>query len=328
MIAVARPAGPVRATAGQVWHYRAYGLHILSEVPLPELAPEGSAQAASAQAASAQAASAPADLTIRRAALGIDVSAGGGNDRILDAGTACMWWQQIGAFRITGGREILVDPVPGVTDDLLAFPLLGPVLAVALFQAGYLLLHASAVSVAGAGVIIMGDKGAGKSTTASSLLAAGHRLIADDIVAFDLAAGARLLPAFGQVKLSSAALAQLDPPRVTVRPQVHAAIDKHRVLIPADQLAPVTPLARIYAIERGRALSVSPVPIPAAISLLMRFAYIARFGGDALAGDAAARHFRQVVGLAQRGVLRRLVVPDGLDRLPAVIAEIERDVTT
>ncbi len=326
MTRVARHAGPAQVCAGQVWHYRAYGLHIRSDVALPELSgPELSVPELSLPELSPDA-PAPADLLIRRAALGIDVTAGGGHDRVIETQSASMWWPQIGAFRILAGREILVDPLPEVSDDLLAFPLLGPVLAVALFQAGHLLLHASAVSLAGAGVIIMGDKGAGKSTTASSLLAAGHRLIADDIVAFDRTDGAQLLPAFGQVKLSSAALARLDPRRVTVRPQVHAAIDKHRVLIPADQVAPVTPVARIYAIERGSALAVTPLPTPAAIALLMRFAYVARFGGDGLAGDAAARHFRQVVALAQRGVLRRLVVPDGLDRLPAVIKAIEEDV--
>src|SRR3989454_2089338 len=52
-------------------------------------------------------------------------------------------------FRSREGREIVVEPAPGVDAGTLRLFLLGPVRAVLLHQRGFLVLHASAVVLDG-----------------------------------------------------------------------------------------------------------------------------------------------------------------------------------
>lgn len=313
-----RKASAARDRAGTtgstgVHRYRAYGIGIDSEVPLPELACRRSGGAS---------------LAIRRAALDL----GDGTDApvafVFGAEAAGMWWREVGGFRIRAdGGLIEVDPAPGVDDDLLAFPLLGPVLAMALHRRRLFLLHASAVCVDGAGIVLLGDKGAGKSTTATALLSAGHRLLSDDIAAFGAGHGVgRLLPAFPQVKLSDEALSRLALDGVVLRPPVHSAIDKHRVLIPGQFAAQEVPAARIYVIERGTGLAIVPCERAEALRHLLRFSYMSRFGGAAMDQAEARRHFMRAATLADSGIVHRLVLPEGIDKLPDAVDRIREDV--
>lgn len=83
-----------------------------------------------------------------------------------------------------GGRVELLER--GVTVDVLASYLLGIAPKIAALQ-GTLVLHASAVVVGDAALLFLGDSGAGKTTTARAVAAAGPSLIAEDkvVVSFD-----------------------------------------------------------------------------------------------------------------------------------------------
>jgi len=56
-------------------------------------------------------------------------------------------------------------------------------------QAGVLFLHAASVGIAGAGALIIGPGGAGKSTTALTLAWRGHSFLGDDVAAVRRASG-------------------------------------------------------------------------------------------------------------------------------------------
>jgi hypothetical protein len=296
--------------------YRAYGLRVASDIPLPELA--------------VTAPSGAADLTIRRRArleLPPEAANAASWHRFAPEGAAFRW-AEVGAFAVSArGDRIDAAPAPGVGDALLAFPLLGPVLAEALRRQGHLVLHASAVEIGGAGVALLADKGTGKSTAAAALLGHGARLLADDLTA--LRPGTwEIPPGFGQVKLAPEALAAHRPPGARTRPAVHAAIGKARVLLP-DLLAPgPVPVRRLYVLARGGggdAPAVAPLPPEAALPALLRFAYASRFGRAAVDGPAAATLFRQAAALAGLGLLRRLDLPEGLDRLAELHPAVARD---
>lgn len=89
-----------------------------------------------------------------------------------------------GSYEIlSGGREITWHPGPDRRLEVARAVLLGPVMALALYEAGILCLHGSAVAVDDRGAAFLAPKGYGKSTLAVALVAGGARLMSDDVVA-------------------------------------------------------------------------------------------------------------------------------------------------
>ena len=313
---LARPdrAAETMAPRGRVRRfYKAYGLIVSSEVALPELEPM---------------APATPDLEIAVGPIDFREAASQGATAFrFEPTRQYLSWQAVGAFMISGASRIDVDPAPGIDDPLLAFPLLGPVMALALHQRGLLVLHASAIAVDGRSVIFMGDKGAGKSTTAGAMIRAGHRLLTDDVVALDLSDPDRpmILPGFPQLKLAADAAGAIRLEQADVRPQVHPQIDKAQHRLREGFAAEPVPVSRLYVLERGGQAAVSPLTGGAALPAIIKFSYITRFGRQALPGDLAATHLSQCARIAGRIGVNRLEVPTGLARIDEAVAAIEAD---
>ncbi|RRI01143.1 serine kinase [Mesorhizobium tamadayense] len=293
--------------------YRAYGLTISSEVALPELQP-----------------AVPAAPDIAIAVRPVDFpkpAAEGGTAFRFEPTRQYLSWQAVGTFLISDAARIDVDPAPGIDDPLLAFPLLGPVLALTLHQRRLLILHASAVAVGGRSVIFMGDKGAGKSTTAGAMIRAGHLLLTDDVVALDLSNPSRpiILPGFPQLKLAADAADAIRIEQAEVRPQAHPQIEKVQHRLQDGFSGEAVPAARIYVLERGERAAITPLPGAGALPAIIKFSYVTRFGRQALVGDFASTHLGQCAQLAARTGVRRLEVPAGLERIDEAVALIEHD---
>jgi hypothetical protein len=290
--------------------YRTYGLAIRSELPLPELEPM---------------APGPEDVTIRFAPTGRPVPATGSAFEF-GADTQYLAWSGAGAFRIRGAREIDIERGQETEDRLLALPLLGPVMAMLLHLRGKLVLHASAVASGDRGAIFLGDKRAGKSTTAAALVAAGNRLLTDDVLALDTmpTGGLGILPAYPQIKLArdSAQAIAID---AIVEPRLHHAIDKRQHRLTHGFSHASTAATRIYVLQRGAEAKVTAMPVQTALLALMRFSYVTRFEGAALKGASAAAHLRLCAELASSTGVRQLVIPDGLHRLDELVGLVERD---
>ena len=294
-------------------YYRAYGLTVASDVALPELEPAkpGAADIVIAIGAIDMPKASPEAATIFR----------------FEPDRQYLAWHAVGAFLISDGCRINVEPAPGVDDTLLAFPLLGPVMVLLLHRRGLLVLHASAIAAAGKGAIFMGDKGAGKSTTASALIQAGHDLLTDDVVALDLAKPDEpmIVPGFPQIKLAADAAAAIPLGQAHVRPQVHPAIEKMQHRLRGAFCGNKVPAARIYVLERGQRAEITPLPSIAALPAIIKFSYVTRFGRAALSGDFPAMHLRQCSGIANHVGVCRLEVPTGLDRIGEAVELIETD---
>lgn len=229
-------------------------------------------------------------------------------------------FRNVGSFLVrAGGREIAVDLDPAFDERLLALPLLGPVIAILLHRRGYLVLHGSAIAIDGEAAIFLGDKGAGKSTTAASLVAAGFPLVADDVVAVRLA---------GEMPIVAAGYQAM---KLDGHMSDRFASDAGYIVEPSDglftngkirfRLARTNPrlplpLGRVHVLDRGAANEFRAFAAADALQALIRFSYFPRLGAAALGGGEAATLFVQAATLARSARVGRLTVRDGLDTLP------------
>ncbi|WP_172122480.1 serine kinase [Devosia sp. 919] len=293
------------------FRYRLFGLTVLSEIEMPQLpaAPVGRV-----------------DLTISRTA--IDHPRRREPGAVAEFGPAMQYlaWETVGAFRIRRADLIEVDPNAGVSDALVALPLLGSVMATLLHRRGLLVLHASAATLGGHGIALLGDKGAGKSTTAAALVAAGYTLLSDDVVALAFTGGNRIeiLPAYGQLKLWDEAVAGLAPLPLREGGQLHPAIAKSQYGLTTGFSAEAAPLSRLYVLGRGDTAGVTMVEPGEGLTALLRYAYMARFG-EAGFGPSMASYFGRAAALASAGKVRMLQVPEGVQRIGQAIAALEHD---
>ena len=158
----------------------------------------------------------------------------------------------VARFLLTGGREILVEPAPDVDAGDISIFLIGTVFGILLHQRGEIVLHASAVRVDGKAVLFCGSSGAGKSTLAAALAQRGFPLVADDLCAVTLAAGAAPMvqPDGRHLKLWAHAIQNLDLAERRGAP-VRNKLEKFFVE-PAVTLAEPLPLGAVYALREAR----------------------------------------------------------------------------
>lgn len=226
----------------------------------------------------------------------------------------------VGAFLVcAGGGEIAVDLDPAFDPRLLALPLLGPVIAILMHRLGSLVLHGSAVELDGEAAIFLGDKGAGKSTTAASLVAAGHPLLADDVVAVRLSGEAPLaLAGFQAMKLDSHMEARFDPGAGHIIEPSDGVFTngKIRFRLNRDNPRSPLPLGTIHVLDRGAANGFRPFAPVDSFQALIRFSYFPRLGTAAIEKGESATLFAKAAALAGRASVGRLTVRNGLDSLP------------
>ena len=83
------------------------------------------------------------------------------------------------------GREIWGDwPANYTLEDACTY-LVGPVIAFALRLRGTTCLHASSIAVGGRAIALLGQPGAGKSTTAAAFARLGYSVLSDDVAVLD-----------------------------------------------------------------------------------------------------------------------------------------------
>lgn len=247
----------------------------------------------------------------------VEAGAAGGPAAIL------IRWRAVATFRILGDHTIEVEPV--APDAPVALPLLGTVFAVVLHLRSHLVLHGSAASVAGRAMVFLGDKGAGKSTTVTSLVNAGHPLLCDDTAAIAMEGPVgetgRVAFAFDRVKLWDDAarhLAMNDDGAPRLNPTVPKTI--HTT---GKAIRDGAPLHTLFVLERGEAARIVPCAPSEAVMALLRFSYVARFGDAVLKGPLGGRHLKWCAAVASRYMVARLVVPDRLERLHEAVRLIE-----
>jgi hypothetical protein len=96
------------------------------------------------------------------------------------------WLDAADAWTVTIARDrMTIRWSAGIDPTDIPTVLQGGALACLLLLRDVPALHAAAIDTGNGAILVLGDSGAGKSTTAASLIRAGHRLVADDTAALE-----------------------------------------------------------------------------------------------------------------------------------------------
>jgi hypothetical protein len=230
---------------------------------------------------------------------------------------------------LSGGRRIVWyrESDPEDVSHLLEMAraiVLGPVMAVALDQAGKLCLHGSAVAIGAGAVAFLAPKFHGKSTLALSLTAAGARLITDDLVAIEPGSVPLVLPGVHSVRLMDDIAALLGP--WFSGATMHAGFKQTLTNLPERGLAweparltaiyVLTPMSKLED-NRPAARDILP-PARAAASLALQKKLTDELTGYSDAGSVLAR----ISSVASTVPVYSLRIVRDLERLPDVVREI------
>lgn len=116
------------------------------------------------------------------------------NYKILKNG---VWFSnQYGQFFVIEGKRIEILPDCDVDDLILSTFICGWCIAFLFAQRGYSAIHSTALETKDGCILISGNSGSGKSTTAMELMNRGHRYLADDIAMVSPENGFMVNPAF------------------------------------------------------------------------------------------------------------------------------------
>lgn len=179
------------ASTAQVLAYKAFGLQIISEFPLPELPltdePGLCGSVAVIHGELSERWQAIPKLTPSLGMLGGEV--------MFEAKGRAV-------FSVQDGSTITVSPAAGADMDCVRLYILGSCMGVLLMQKKILPLHGSALVLGNQAYALVGRSGAGKSTLASYLLDQGHLLVSDDVIPVMVQGGQPLaIPGYPQQKL-------------------------------------------------------------------------------------------------------------------------------
>jgi hypothetical protein len=237
-------------------------------------------------------------------------------------------WDDVGTFAVRRGSEIIIDPLPAADDAKISAWLQGTVLSLLLHQRGFLVMHSSSVAVGNTAVAFLGEVGWGKSTTAATLCARGHRLIADDVVAVRITAdaSASVVPGFATMKLLPEAIQFLggDPQAM---PLVPGEDEKRLHLMDQNADDAPVPLKYVYVLGEADTCRIDPIPPQAALLELIRHAFVARMTEFLNRTNTATSHFAHCTKLVNGAAICRLSRPRSLALLPSLVQMVEQQVT-
>ncbi len=291
-----------------MYTYSAYGLSVHSEFPLPEMSVHH----------------APADIVVRAGVVDerppSSSSGSGGSWYRVSPSQSCLVWEEVGAFLIRNGSEIIADPAEGVGDGLLRQAIIGPAFAMLLQQRGFFPLHAAAVALGEEAIAIAGDSGSGKSTLAAALHARGHALLSDDIAAISFETDRPVTyPGFPRFRLWPETATRFDE-EADALPRLHSGTEKRLMSLSSGFATTELPLRRVYILADSPAESITVLSRQEGLLLVMRLCYNLELIQAAVGMPALMKQCARLVGSADVCVLKRR---RSLEILPELAALVE-----
>lgn len=217
--------------------YRAFGLSIISEIPLPEL------------------------LCLDNKTDFIDIEviiedlsklwlelSDDQNAFVIKKDFIMFQVPNIATFSITEGKKISVSPLKENEEDHIRLYILGTCMGALLMQRRILPLHGSAVVINGRAYAFMGNSGAGKSTLAAAFLNQGYQLLSDDVIAVSLSQSENIpfiIPSFPHQKLWDDSLDRLGMQIKNYNP-IYGRENKYSIPVSSSYFSEPIPLAGVF----------------------------------------------------------------------------------
>jgi hypothetical protein len=221
--------------------YKAFGLRISSDIPLPELSPLGhSACVVDVEIQLVDHVEFKSELEINP------------YEHVVKDETVLFYVPNHAYFTIQGGRTITVTPTKEADESLIRLYVLGSCMGALLMQRNIYPLHGSAVEIDGKAYAFIGDSGAGKSTLASTFLRRGYRLVSDDVTAVTFSSTERLpmvTPSYPQQKLWQESLNKFGVDDHQYHP-IYGRENKFSVPVNSSYCAEPLPLAGLFELGK------------------------------------------------------------------------------
>jgi hypothetical protein len=216
--------------------YKSFGLHVISEIPLPELFQVNDKESI-----------VDVEVTIMELDLKDEQLISLREDVFVKDNLVMFQISEIATFTIQDGNKIIVSPMDGFNEDAARLYILGTCMGAILLQRGILPLHGSAIVIDGKAYGFVGDSGAGKSTLASAFLRKGYKLLTDDVIAITLSQNdiPVVTPSYPQQKLWQESLNAFGVARHQYRPLLERET-KYAVPVPTQFKTDSIPLAGIF----------------------------------------------------------------------------------
>ena len=312
--------------------YSAYGVEVESEILIPEFCPMAKLSAASK----------PVQVRWGHLVAPSLQSTPSACRCHIQPEEAYLEWPQGGLFLVRQGQEIIIDPADGADEKMIRTFLLGAAFGLLLYQRQHMVLHASAIAMEEGAVIFMGDRGAGKSTTAALFQSHGYPLLTDDVtvlqqststhenVHLQMSDAVMVVPSFPQIKLWPESITSLGQ-HPDQFPTLNAWVEK-RLYNPSTDSKGFAqqpyPLIGIYVLAWGEENEIVPLRGQDALGELMHNWYCARFGEAMMQHVSATDHLKTFAALINRVPVYDLVRKDSLAELGAIVPMVENHVKT
>lgn len=239
-------------------------------------------------------------------------------------------WFGVASYRITGGQDIVITPEfdADSVSQLTTQPLYGIAIAAILHQRHHTILHGSTVEINGKSLVLLGQKGQGKSTLTAALLSRGHGFISDDVTALQIQNShpIQVLPGIPCLRLRADA-ARATGHNPDKLPFASPLIPKH-ILSVQDQFKNIAfPLNTIVSLEHGDTITLQEMNESEKMLCLLGGQYFAKYY-DALQDSDHKRLFQHYSTLAKSTRIARLTTPRDLHLLPDTAKLLEQYVAT
>lgn len=220
--------------------YKSFGLTIVSDIPLPELAQISQDEDTY-------------DVIVEISDLSTQWGYSTTNQGGYFVGNNSVLFQvpSTAIFCIKDGNKIIVSPIKGCELDKIRLYILGTCMGVLLMQRKVLTLHGSAIAIDGKAYAFIGESGAGKSTLATTFIRNGYQLISDDIIPVSLSKEGIpfALPSYPQQKLWQESLDEFGMKNTEYRPLFERET-KFAIPVHANFMDQPLPLSGIFELVK------------------------------------------------------------------------------